>query len=220
MTLGTNAKLGCNTLSTYHSWIIALSLPDICWKTDETIIAETKITNIDHGKHFGDLYFGNLYIKGLYFDNVRFGANFRDLIFRQCHFRRSALQSHWSSTNKNHQSLHRQPFENYNYRNAFVTNDKYYHLQEKSISTPKRICEQLNRSNEQSKRARREDFNQQQQANRYSPNVNTTSQSRNLKIMSPNHGTALKTERRYQQILFYRNESIEKSSRMQSSLFY
>jgi hypothetical protein len=78
----------------------------------------------------------------------------------------------------------------------------------------------LNRSNEQSKRARREDFNQQQQANRYSPNVNTTSQSRNLKIMSPNHGTALKTERRYQQILFYRNESIEKSSRMQSSLFY
>ncbi len=52
----------------------------------------------------------------------------------------------------------------------------------------------MNRSNEQSKRARREDFNQQQQSNRYSPNVNSTSQSRNLKIMSPNHGTAAKTK--------------------------
>ncbi len=53
----------------------------------------------------------------------------------------------------------------------------------------------MNRSNEQSKRDRCEDFNQQQQSNRYSPNGNSTSQSRNLKIVSPNHGTAAKTKK-------------------------
>jgi len=42
------------------------------------MIVETKITDIDHRKSFGDLYFGDLHIDDLYFDDIHFG----DLPFR------------------------------------------------------------------------------------------------------------------------------------------
>ncbi len=51
-------------------FIISLFTRYIYSKSDETIIAETKITDIDHRKSFGDLYFGNLYFDDLHFDDV------------------------------------------------------------------------------------------------------------------------------------------------------
>ncbi|CAM4978947.1 unnamed protein product [Rotaria socialis] len=76
---------------------------------------------------------------------------------------------------------------NHNYGTAIITPDNYYHLPEKSNSTPKRSRDRLNKSTEQKKKPRHEDENYRQQTNRSSPKGSKPSQGSNLKMMSSNY---------------------------------
>ncbi|CAF4289034.1 unnamed protein product, partial [Rotaria sp. Silwood2] len=90
-----------------------------------------------------------------------------------------------SSTMNHHQLDHRRFNKSDNntnsgYDSSLTTPDSCCHLQKKSISTPKHIRDQLNKSNEKRKKIRHEEVIHQQQPTKYQPSSNIPYQGKSL----------------------------------------
>ncbi|CAF4536179.1 unnamed protein product [Rotaria sp. Silwood2] len=91
-----------------------------------------------------------------------------------------------TSSTMNHPQLDHRRFNksdnntNSGYDSSLTTPDSCCHLQKKSISTPKRNRDQLNKSNEKRKKIRHEEVIHQQQQTKYQPNSNIPYQGKSL----------------------------------------